>query len=86
MYFSLILVVFTVIILMTIILNTLGKTNQAISVVAAGGGDLTKRIDVKGNDELAELAMNFNKFSDTLQRIVSTVKTNTDGLEKLHIS
>ncbi|NIZ47234.1 methyl-accepting chemotaxis protein [Entomospira nematocerorum] len=81
-FFLLILVVFTVIILMTIILNTLGKTNQAISVVAAGGGDLTKRIDVKGNDELAELAMNFNKFSDTLQRIVSTVKTNTDGLEK----
>ncbi|NIZ40261.1 methyl-accepting chemotaxis protein [Entomospira entomophila] len=81
-FFLLILVILIVMILMTVILNTLGKTNEAISDVAAGGGDLTKRIEVRGNDELAELAGNFNKFSDTLQKIVATVKTNTEGLEK----
>ncbi|MFG3421841.1 sensor histidine kinase [Micromonospora sp. NPDC048063] len=33
-----------------------------------GRGDLTGRVPVRGNDELAELALSFNRMADSLQR------------------
>ncbi|NIZ19725.1 methyl-accepting chemotaxis protein [Entomospira culicis] len=78
----LILLVFVITVLMSVILRRLDVTNRAIASVAAGGGDLTRRIDRQGNDELTDLAGNFNQFTENLQGIISTVKSNTSGLSK----
>ena len=42
--------------------------------MAKGGGDLTHRFPVQGNDELSQLARNLNAMLDQLQFLVSQVK------------
>jgi len=48
--------------------------------VAQGEGDLTKRIEVSSDDEVAELAKWFNTFMDKLQEILLKVSRNTRSL------
>ena len=45
--------------------------------IAEGEGDLTKRIDIKAKDEIAELAGWFNTFLEKLQRMIRTIAENT---------
>ncbi len=45
--------------------------------IASGDGDLTKRLEVTGKDELAELAGAFNAFVDKLHGIISRVARNS---------
>jgi methyl-accepting chemotaxis protein len=45
--------------------------------VAEGEGDLTKRIEIKSNDEMAELGRWFNIFMDKLEGLVIQVATST---------
>jgi methyl-accepting chemotaxis protein len=42
--------------------------------IASGEGDLTRRLDYAGQDELGELANWFNRFLDKLQPIIADVK------------
>ena len=42
--------------------------------IASGEGDLTRRLDYAGQDELGELAGWFNRFLDKLQPIIADVK------------
>jgi methyl-accepting chemotaxis protein len=52
------------------ITNPLNETILALKEISEGDGDLTKRFDVKGNDEIAQLQTSFNNFSeDMLQKI-----------------
>ena len=46
--------------------------------LAGGRGDLTRRIDVKGENELAQTAQAFNDFMDGLHRIITGVQGNAD--------
>ena len=48
--------------------------------IAEGEGDLTKRIEIKSKDEIAELASWFNTFIDKLQGIISSIAGNTESL------
>lgn len=45
--------------------------------IAKGEGDLTKRLTVKGEDEIAELGQSFNLFVDKLQTIIGDVANAT---------
>lgn len=45
--------------------------------IAKGEGDLTKRIEITGKDEIGELASWFNIFIDKLHSIISQVTNNT---------
>lgn len=51
-----------------------------IKDVAEGQGDLTKRLEVSSNDEVAELARWFNVLMDRLHQILSQVNTSTQSL------
>ncbi len=51
-----------------------------IKDVAQGEGDLTKRVEITSNDEIAELAKWFNTFMDKLQEILCQVSSNTQSL------
>ncbi len=46
------------------------ETVLAVKDIAEGEGDLTRRLDDKGNDELAELATWFNRFMQKLQELI----------------
>jgi len=58
--------------------KSITKPIEAVSAmlknIASGEGDLTKRLNHKGKDELGELSAWFNKFLDKLQPIISDVK------------
>lgn len=45
--------------------------------IAEGEGDLTKRIAIQANDEIAELGQCFNTFISKLQGIIRTIAENT---------
>ncbi len=46
--------------------------------LTSGDGDLTKRIPVNGQDELAELAHYFNRFIENVQAIIAEVKSSSN--------
>lgn len=48
--------------------------SMAMQKIATGDADLTYRFDVKGTDEIAQLALNFNHFMDSLHKIIGQVK------------
>ncbi|MGB3224616.1 MAG: methyl-accepting chemotaxis protein [Desulforhopalus sp.] len=56
--------------------------------IAEGEGDLTKRIVLKSNDEIAELAKLFNIFIEKLQGIIGSISANTKklGQESMNLS
>ncbi|MFQ3194450.1 MAG: methyl-accepting chemotaxis protein [Colwellia sp.] len=47
--------------------------NDALAEIAAGGGDLTQRIEVKRDDEIGLLATNFNQFIGHLQALIRSI-------------
>ena len=52
--------------------NMLEKLND----IANGDGDLTARLEVQGQDELAELAVAFNQFMNKLQPLVKDISAS----------
>ena len=53
---------------------------NAISEIATGDADLTKRITVTSNDEIGDVVTGFNAFSEKLHEIISQVKNSKDNL------
>ncbi len=58
----------------------LRKTVEAMQDIAEGEGDLSKALDESGNDEVAELSSQFNRFVDKIREVVSSVDQTTDQL------
>ena len=54
---------------------------NSLNDIASGEGDLTKRLDVKGKDEIAKLGLAFNVFVDKLQNIISDVSVATNDVK-----
>ncbi len=58
---------------------------NAMHDIAEGDGDLTKRLEDKGNDELASMSKGFNAFAEKTQNIVrSSVLIVEEMDEKIH--
>jgi len=47
--------------------------------LAEGDGDLSKRINIPGNDDVAELAQNFNTFLDKIDAMIKSVCSTAQG-------
>ncbi|MEC6833843.1 methyl-accepting chemotaxis protein [Photobacterium toruni] len=77
-------IVFILIVIESILINYLFKglenVSNALEDIASGNGDLTKRIEIKTNDEIGTLALNFNKFVDNLYRIIKELSFISDAL------
>ncbi len=58
----------------------INETVEAMHEIAAGEGDLTKRLEVKGKDEVADLAIGFNAIIDLIH---TTIRSVTDASSKL---
>jgi len=67
------LAVVSIFFLRKIVVSPLSNLSSVLRDIAQGGGDLTQRIPIKSNDELGELAANFNNFINTVQSIVSAL-------------
>ncbi|NDI85848.1 methyl-accepting chemotaxis protein [Undibacterium crateris] len=61
-------------------LSGLQRVRDAMLAIAAGGGDLTRKIEVEGEDEVAQTADAFNNFMDQLRVMVVDVRKATDSI------
>lgn len=55
------------------------RLNSAIRGIADGEADLTRRVNLKGNDELTEMARGVNKFIARIQELVTDVKSSAES-------
>ncbi|NQD97092.1 methyl-accepting chemotaxis protein, partial [Pseudomonas sp. CrR25] len=51
--------------------------------IAAGGGDLTRRLPIDGDDELSQLAGSFNRFAEKIHGLVRQIVEMTGQLTEL---
>ncbi|WP_281212453.1 methyl-accepting chemotaxis protein [Shewanella insulae] len=78
--FALVLVAITAVVILVAaqrMVNPIGNMVQNLEDIAKGEGDLTKRLDVQGGDEIAMLGRAFNQFVDKLQGIIKDVARAT---------
>jgi methyl-accepting chemotaxis protein len=81
------LTVGSVIVLVILIAAVLGggllprvlRLNTAIWGIADGEADLTRRVSLKGKDELTEMARGMNQFIARIQELVTDVKTSAES-------
>ena len=76
-----------VFIVMRYVIKPIKSAEQEITEIITGinnsQGDLTKRITITSNDEIAALGNGINEFMSTLQRILYTITDNSDKMEKI---
>ena len=78
---SLIVAFIILILINRFIIFRITRLNDKIKDLAEGEGDLTKRIKVRANDEIGEIAKNINKFMDKLQEMIREIRDGTRLLE-----
>ncbi|TKB48608.1 methyl-accepting chemotaxis protein [Ferrimonas sediminicola] len=78
---ALVVIVLVVIAIVYVSRRTLAPVNAmlaSLQEIAQGEGDLTKRLEVKGQDEIAQLAEAFNQFTSKLQETIREVAEATE--------
>ena len=78
---AIIIVIISSLILVSILIKPLGFVKNSINDISTGDADLTKRIDIKLNDEIGDVVEGFNKFTEKLQDIIAQVKKSRDTLD-----
>ncbi|MGG7607011.1 methyl-accepting chemotaxis protein [Massilia sp. BKSP1R2A-1] len=53
---------------------------HAMTELSGGNADLSARLEVRGNDELAEIARGFNVFVAKIQDVLARVRTSSDAV------
>ena len=64
-----------------ILLLPLHNVSQALSEIASGGGDLSRRLPVTSNDEVGLLAANFNSFVEHMNDLVAHIRAQAAELQ-----
>jgi methyl-accepting chemotaxis protein len=64
------------------ITSRVGATVAGLRDISEGEGDLTRRLEVKGNDEIDELASLVNATLENMQRMMSAIKNETVSLQE----
>jgi methyl-accepting chemotaxis protein len=75
-----ILAVGLVVLVRLVITRRVKETAEMLKDIAQHDGDLTKRLQLRSEDELGEMAKWFNKFVDNIHDIIATVQLNADGV------
>jgi methyl-accepting chemotaxis protein len=65
------------------IVRPLSRIRENLDDIAAGEGDLTRRLQVNSQDELGQLATSFNRFADKIHGLVRQVVEITEQLAGL---
>ena len=61
-------------------LRPLEQVRNAMHEVGAANGDLSRRIDSRGNDELSQIAASFNSFADKLSDMLMEIRDATSSV------
>ena len=84
---ALICVIFAVIITVLEVSRPIGRMSKQLKEIVDGiknnNGDLTKRVESVGKDEISQLADGINVFVDTLQQIMKQIKDSTNSLNSI---
>ena len=59
--------------LMGRMLTPLQRLHQALREINGGAGDLTRRLPAEGQDEVAQLSQEFNRFVESLQSLIGNI-------------
>ena len=62
------------------IVRPLRRTTDLLRDISEGQGDLTRRLDKKGKDEIAQMAGYFNQFVGNLEQLVRQIRKETADL------
>ena len=65
------------------ILRRIHQASQNMEQIAVGDGDLTRRLDETGSDELSELAHSFNQFADIIHETLKKSAEMINGLGQI---
>jgi methyl-accepting chemotaxis protein len=68
----------TYFLLRSIVLKPLAHMANITKDIAQGEGNLTKRVPIQGNDEIAQFGGHFNQFIEKLQKMIGKVAHVTD--------
>jgi methyl-accepting chemotaxis protein len=79
---ALALIVLLALIVVRSIIRPLKSAVLAMNDIASGDGDLTRRLEVFGKDELGQLAIAFNSFADQVHGLVERVLSSTRTLNE----
>ncbi len=60
------------------ILVPLGMINKQLDEISSGEADLTKRVQLKGNNEFGHLAASFNRFVESLRVIITQIGSSSE--------
>src|SRR5690606_21621318 len=63
------------------LLQPLHNVSESLSLIASGGGDLSRRLPVTSNDEVGQLAGNFNLFVDHMRELVEHIRHESNQLQ-----
>ncbi|WP_133683657.1 methyl-accepting chemotaxis protein [Paludibacterium purpuratum] len=61
-------------------LSGMRRIHDAMQEISEGGGDLTRKIDIQGVDEIASTARAFNRFLDILRNMFQEIRHETARL------
>ncbi len=64
-------------------LKPLKITVNALKNISQGEGDLTVRLDVKGNDEMTDLSLYFNQTIEKINHSMSSVLNTSEDMKKI---
>jgi sensor domain CHASE-containing protein/nitrogen-specific signal transduction histidine kinase len=74
--------VLLILLLEKLVLNRLAQLSKTIRQIGKSG-ELSRRVHIKGKDELSDLSCEFNNMLSTLEDTKNTLKKHTDHLEEL---
>ncbi len=62
------------------IANGLNKVNKKISELVSNNGDLTQKIDIRGNDEVSDIADSINSLLEYIREVVRSIYSSSNKL------
>jgi methyl-accepting chemotaxis protein len=62
-------------------LHRMTQVRDALEDIASGEGDLTRRLDAHGKDELAHIAAAFNHFVDKISSVLQDIRSATETVK-----
>ncbi len=74
---SLIIIIVSLLFIKKYVISSINLLNSKIEELSSSEGDLTKRVEIKSNDEIGEIAKNINKFMDKLEEIILSLKKSS---------
>lgn len=73
-------VLITVVFVRVTVSKPVDQVSGVLAEIAAGGGDLTRRLEISRKDEVGALGGHFDRFIETLQQLVRGIKDSTHSL------